>query len=58
LPAANAELLRRAGVRMIEQSNLCTACWSADWFSHRAENGRTGRFGAVIALREGGRDSS
>jgi copper oxidase (laccase) domain-containing protein len=31
-------------------AGLCTACATADWYSHRGEGGRTGRFGAVIAL--------
>jgi len=29
---------------------LCTACHLEDWYSHRAERGHTGRFGAIIAL--------
>jgi hypothetical protein len=49
--AANARALRQAGVERIEQSALCTACRTADFFSHRAEQGRTGRFGALIGLR-------
>jgi YfiH family protein len=52
--AANAWHLRRAGVREIELAGLCTACHLRDWYSHRAEHGRTGRFGAVIALGRGG----
>ena len=28
----------------------CTACHTDDWFSHRAEKGKTGRFGALISL--------
>ena len=42
--------LERAGVGQIESSNICTACATQDWFSHRAEKGRTGRFGALICL--------
>jgi YfiH family protein len=48
--AANRLLLERAGVRNVETAGLCTVCHNDDWFSHRAEHGRTGRFGAVIAL--------
>ena len=48
--SANAQLLREEGVEHIEISHLCTACDTADWFSHRAEGGRTGRFGALVAL--------
>lgn len=52
LPSANRWLLERLGVRQIEDAGICTACETADWFSHRGEGGRTGRFGAVLALRE------
>jgi YfiH family protein len=48
--SANRLLLKRAGVRHIEVSGLCTACSLGDWYSHRAEKGRTGRFGALIGL--------
>jgi len=48
--AANRLLLEEAGVKYIEVTALCTACHLEDWFSHRAEKGRTGRFGALIAL--------
>ena len=48
--AANCLLLELAGVCHIEISGLCTACSTMDWYSHRAENGRTGRFGVMIAL--------
>jgi polyphenol oxidase len=48
--AANRLILERAGVTQIELAGLCTFCHNDDWYSHRAENGRTGRFGAVIAL--------
>ncbi len=48
--AANRLLLEKAGVRHIEVAGLCTACHVDDWYSHRAEKGHTGRFGAVIAL--------
>lgn len=49
--AANRLTLEQAGVGQIEVSELCTACHTHDWFSHRAEKGQTGRFGALIALR-------
>ena len=49
--AANARVLREAGVEQIEVAGLCTACRNDLFFSHRAEAGKTGRFGAVIALR-------
>jgi YfiH family protein len=48
---ANRLLLEGVGVNQVEVAGLCTACHTADWFSHRAEKGRTGRFGALIALQ-------
>ena len=48
---ANQILLERAGVRQIEIAGICTACHPTDWFSHRGEKGKTGRFGAMIALQ-------
>ncbi len=49
---ANEMILRRAGVDQIQTAGLCTACNLDDWYSHRAENGRTGRFGVLMALEE------
>jgi YfiH family protein len=51
LSAANAQQLAAAGVRRIEQSHLCTACRRDEFYSHRGDNGRTGRF-AVVAFLE------
>jgi len=48
--AANRLLLEKAGVNQIEIAEICTACNPIDWFSHRGEKGKTGRFGAMIAL--------
>ena len=48
--AANEIQLHNAGVEQIQVSGLCTACQLDDWFSHRAEKGKTGRFGALMAL--------
>jgi YfiH family protein len=50
LVGANKTLLEKAGVRNVELANICTATNSDDWFSHRASGGKTGRFGALIAL--------
>jgi polyphenol oxidase len=50
--AANRLILERSGIRQIEISGLCSACHLEDWFSHRAENGKTGRFGVLLALKE------
>ena len=47
---ANLVDLHRAGVRHVENSGICTACHLDDWYSHRAEFGKTGRFGALLAL--------
>jgi polyphenol oxidase len=48
--AANRLTLGESGIRQIELAGLCTACHTEDWYSHRAEHGRTGRFGAIMAL--------
>lgn len=50
LVKANHILLERSGVLQIETADICTACNLEDWFSHRGENGKTGRFGAIISL--------
>jgi polyphenol oxidase len=50
LPEANRRNLVAAGVTNVELSGYCTACRTDLFFSHRAEKGRTGRFGAVLAL--------
>ena len=47
---ANEIILKRSGVNNIEIAGLCTACNLDDWYSHRAEAGNTGRFGALISL--------
>jgi YfiH family protein len=46
---ANKLSLKRAGVEQVEVAELCTACHTSDWYSHRAQKGKTGRFGALIA---------
>lgn len=51
LNAAVVSQLRACGVGQIEDSAICTASNTTEWFSHRAENGKTGRFGVVIGLR-------
>jgi YfiH family protein len=47
---ANRRLLEDEGVSSIELAGLCTACHLDDWYSHRGEGGKTGRFGALMAL--------
>ncbi len=56
LPEANRRQLAAAGVpaQQIELAELCTACRTDLFFSHRAENGRTGRFGAILMLTQPG----
>ena len=47
---SNRRILMESGVQHIEVAEICTACNTDDWFSHRAEKGKTGRFGALLAL--------
>ena len=47
---ANRPNLPNAGVRLVELAEHCTACRTDLFFSHRAEKGRTGRFGVVLGL--------
>lgn len=47
---ANRRDLQCAGVEQIEVAGICTAERTNEFFSHRAEQGRTGRFGAVLSL--------
>ncbi len=50
LAGANLWQLRRAGVAQCEVAPFCTACDVAEFYSHRAEAGRTGRFAALLGL--------
>jgi len=47
---ANKRQLEEEGVKRIEISGICTSCRSEEFFSHRAEGGRTGRFAVVVGL--------
>ena len=47
---ANRAILEECGVNQIEVAGICTACHTEDWYSHRAQQGQTGRFGALIGL--------
>jgi copper oxidase (laccase) domain-containing protein len=49
---ANRRQLEQAGVKQVEVAGICTASNTNEFFSHRAEKGKTGRFGSIIALRE------
>ena len=48
---ANRRQLAAGGVTKIIQTGLCTACRTDLFFSHRAEKGRTGRFGVIIGVK-------
>ena len=50
LRIANRNILIKYGVKKIQNSNICTACNTSDWYSHRGEKGKTGRFAAVITV--------
>ena len=50
---ANRMVLEEAGVREVEIAGECTAERSDLWFSHRAENGHTGRFAVLAGLAAG-----
>lgn len=47
---ANRRLLQQAGVTQIEVAEICTFERTDEFFSHRGEKGKTGRFGGLIAL--------
>lgn len=49
---ANRRQLEAAGVGRVIVAGLCTACHADFFFSHRAERGRTGRFGVILGYRE------
>ncbi len=49
---ANRILLEDAGVGMIEEAQICTYCDEHNWFSHRRDHGKTGRFGAYIRIAD------
>jgi hypothetical protein len=51
LPTAARLQLQSEGVLHIESSGLCSSCHTDEFFSHRAENGRTGRFAVLLGLR-------
>lgn len=52
--AANEAQFKSEGVEAgnIENPRICTACNLTDWFSHRGEQGTTGRFGVAITIHE------
>ena len=50
LPAANKSILEKLGIINIETMEICTFCNKEDWFTHRGESGKTGRFASVITF--------
>lgn len=52
LAAAVAAQLRSAGVEEIDEANLCTTDKADLFFSHRRDNGATGRMAAIIKARD------
>lgn len=50
LKKCNEVQFHKAGVKQVENSEICTACDDENWFSHRRADGKTGRFGAFIKL--------
>jgi len=50
LPSANKAILEKLGLINIEQMDICTFCNKEDWFTHRGESGKTGRFASVITF--------
>lgn len=55
LPACNRRILESMGINagQILQSSYCTSCRTDIFFSHRAENGKTGRMASFIGWKEG-----
>ncbi|GCE05386.1 peptidoglycan editing factor PgeF [Dictyobacter aurantiacus] len=53
LQEANRQQLLMAGLTAehIEVMRICTGCQTEQFFSHRKENGKTGRFVVIMALR-------
>jgi YfiH family protein len=48
---ANRRQLAELGVGKIAVIQLCTACRTDEFFSHRAEGGHTGRFAVILGMR-------
>jgi len=47
---ANQIILTEVGVNKIDVAGICTQCNLDDWYSHRGEHEKTGRFGVVLGL--------
>ena len=48
LPEVARRLLARAGVERVESAGLCTSCEEGLFFSHRRDEGHTGRQGGLV----------
>ena len=48
--AANRRDLERSGIEQIEVAGMCTASNTDAFFSHRAEQGKTGRFAVAVSI--------
>jgi YfiH family protein len=53
LPEVARRLLAAAGVSEVESAGLCTNCEQELFFSHRRDNGRTGRQAGIAWIEEG-----
>ncbi|MGN1386354.1 MAG: peptidoglycan editing factor PgeF [Bacillus sp. (in: firmicutes)] len=52
LKKLNESILQEAGVKDIDVSNFCTSCAKEDFFSHRRDQGKTGRLMSFIGWKE------
>jgi YfiH family protein len=53
LPEVARRLLAQAGVEQVESAGLCTSCEAELFFSHRRDEGRTGRQAGMAWIEEG-----
>lgn len=58
LPEVARRLLARAGIDEIESAGLCTSCEADLFFSHRRDNGVTGRMGNLAWIDAAGREGA
>ena len=53
LPEVARRLLAEAGVGQVESAGLCTCCEPELFFSHRRDQGRTGRQAGLVWIDAG-----
>lgn len=58
LPEVARRTLARAGVEQVESAGLCTFCEAELFFSHRRDQGATGRMGNLVWIEAPGQDST